>query len=123
MPSAYPQSRLAVTDARVVAATWALLAAVAVASLAPFVFGAEVLVAIKVLFAAFLASAALHVLLALMHRCPSCTKHPTIQGFRPVHQNSVGQSAVQGWGGVVVSILRRRRFTCIHCGTEFIIEG
>lgn len=67
----------------------------------------------------FLFFGGVHVVLALFHKCPSCAKHPTIQGFRGPHPASLGQSRAQGWAGVVVSVLLRRRFVCIHCGTEY----
>jgi hypothetical protein len=68
---------------------------------------------------AFLLTGLVHVVLSLAHACPACGKHPTAQGFKPVHPKSVGQSAFSGWSGVVVNILRRQRLVCIHCGVEY----
>jgi hypothetical protein len=70
---------------------------------------------------AFLVAAGIHVLLAFTHSCPVCGKHPTIQGFGEVHPASLSQSKLKGWSGVVVSVVRRSEFTCIHCGTHFRI--
>ncbi|MFN9449972.1 MAG: hypothetical protein ACK58U_09985 [Rubrivivax sp.] len=73
-------------------------------------------------FAAFCIAASVHLFLSFRHACPQCGKHPTIQRFKPPHPNSLTQSKVSGWGGVVVNILRRRRLVCIHCGAEYRIE-
>ena len=67
----------------------------------------------------FFLAAGLHVILAFLHKCPSCSKHPTIQGFKPPHPASLGQSRAQGWAGVALSVVLRKRFVCIHCGAEY----
>jgi hypothetical protein len=66
----------------------------------------------------FFLAAGVHITLAFLHKCPSCDKHPTIQGFKPPHPASLGQSRAQGWAGVVMSVVIRRCFVCIHCGVE-----
>jgi hypothetical protein len=70
-------------------------------------------------FLLYLALAVVHLVLALIERCPTCGKHPLVQGFAPVHPASVGQGKGNGWDGAVWSIVHRRRFTCIHCGTAY----
>lgn len=78
-------------------------------------FGPAVVVALW----GFFLAAGLHVILAFLHKCPSCSKHPTIQGFKPPHPASLGQSRAQGWAGVAMSVVLRKRFVCIHCGAEY----
>jgi len=118
----YHKSATALLDARVVAVTWLLLALLAVTWLAHRWLPVSGWSAFYFNFAAFLAAAAIHVVLSYRHSCAQCGKHPTIQGFKPPHPNSLDQSRVSGWGGVVVNVLRRRRLVCIHCGAEFRVE-
>ena len=72
---------------------------------------------------AFLIAAGIHFILAFTHSCPVYGKHPAIQGFGQVHPASFTQSKLKGWSGVVVSVIRRSEFTCIHCGTHFRIKS
>lgn len=62
-----------------------------------------------------------HLGLAFAHRCPACTKHPTIQGFKPTHPAALSQSSLSGWGGAVMNIIKRRRLVCVHCGSAYAI--
>jgi hypothetical protein len=118
----YPKSATALTDARVVAVTWVLLALSGVTWLSHKLLGAPS-VLIQAVFAIFVVSGFVHVAMSFRHKCPSCGKHPTIQGFKPPHPNSIGQSKASGWAGAVVNILRRHRLVCIHCGAEFQINA
>ena len=118
----YPKSNIALLDARLLAATWAALLALGIGLLLFTVVPTLAWPLVKVASPAFLLLAAAHAVSSYKHECPVCTKRPTIQGFTPVHPNSKSQSAVEGWAGAVMNILRRRRLVCIHCGTEFRIE-
>ena len=122
VPPKYPQSNIALTDARVVAVTWGLLAASGVAWFA-YLFAATPFGIVQSVFAVFVTSGFVHVFVSLMHKCPTCGKHPTIQGFKPPHADSTNQSKASGWAGAVINILRRRQLVCIHCGTQFRIEA
>jgi hypothetical protein len=123
MPTVYPKSATALLDARVVRVTWFLLALFGIDAFAspwlPHVWGWKIS---HLTFAAFSCAAITHVFLSFRHACPNCGKHPTIQGFKSPHPNSLGQSKVAGWGGVVVNFLNRRRLVCIHCGVEYRVE-
>jgi hypothetical protein len=119
--SVYPKSRLALADAMVVAIAWLLLAMIPLSLLLTKSFPAGVGSLLVINFAAFMITGITHVVLSFSHECPSCGKHPTIQGFGAVHPNSIGQSALTGWSGVVVNILRRRQLICIYCGSEYNI--
>ena len=77
--------------------------------------------AIWVLYAG-LGFAALHAVLAFIHKCPVCKKRPMVEGFTPVHPDSAPQSKLNGWAGVAWSVHRNRRFICIHCGTPFTCD-
>jgi hypothetical protein len=122
MLSIYPKSAIALVDARVVAVTWVLLALSGVAWVAQSFLGTSAVFAQSV-FAAFVVSGLVHAAMSFRHSCPSCGKHPTIQGLKPPHPNSVSQSNASGWAGVIVNILRRRQLICVHCGTPFRIDA
>ena len=122
MPPVYPKSGVALLDARIVAATWAALLALALSLLLFIVLPTLAWPIVKIVGPAFILLAAAHVVFSLKHKCPVCSKRPKIQGFAPVHPGSKSQSALEGWGGVVMNILRRRKLVCIHCGTEFRVE-
>jgi hypothetical protein len=79
-------------------------------------------VSVIAVFKVFVAVALVHLVLAFTHKCPVCEKHPTVQGFKPVHPASVSQSKLSGWAGVVASVVRNSSFVCIHCGTEFTLN-
>lgn len=118
----YPHARLIRCDAFVVVVAWALLALAGGGVLLVGLFQpAAVQWAMWALYFA-LGVAALHVLLALIHKCPVCAKRPMIEGFAPVHPDSVSQSKLSGWAGVAWSVHRHRRFNCIHCGTAFTCD-
>lgn len=119
MPSQYPKVRLLRADAISVVTTWCLMIITGVFWLT-YSAGVPALGnAAKLASWAFFVAAGVHVVLAFLHKCPSCNKHPTIQGFKPPHPDSLNQSRADGWAGVVISVLREKRFVCIHCGTEF----
>ena len=122
MPPVYPKSSIALLDARVVAATWAALLLVGIALMLFLVMPTIARPVLKVSVPVFILLAVAHVALSFQHQCPVCSKRPTIQGFAPVHSDSKSQSALEGWGGAVVNILRRRRLICIHCGSEFRVQ-
>ena len=118
----YPKSATALADARVVAITWMLLATSGVAWFAEKLLGAPTPF-VHAVFGLCVFSGFIHVAMSFGHKCPSCGKHPTIQGFKAVHPKSLNQSKASGWAGVVVNILRRRRLVCIHCGEEYQIDA
>jgi hypothetical protein len=118
----YPQAKLIRWDALVVVAAWVLIPVAGLAVvLAGLVKPAAVQWAMFVLYLG-LGLAALHAVLAFIHKCPVCTKRPMVEGFAPVHPDSVSQSKLKGWAGVAWNVHRNRRFTCIHCGTAFTCE-
>lgn len=121
-PPNYPRSHVALVDAWSVAICWLLLALLALSSIVLKIWPELPGAALAANFVAFVGAMLVHLVLSLLHACPSCGKHPTVQGFKAVHPNSVGQSVFTGWGGAVVNILRRRRLICIHCGSEYRID-
>ena len=115
----YPRAKLIRWDASVVVATWALLAvAGAAVVLVGLIEPAAMQWAMLVLYVG-LGFGALHVVIAFIHKCPVCAKRPMVEGFTPVHPDSVFQSKLSGWAGVAWNVHRNRRFVCIHCGTPF----
>lgn len=120
-PSRYPQARLMRADALSVVLTWTMLALAALSWIAHLAGVDGFDMATQLAIGAFILGLGVHIVLALLHRRPGCGKHPTIQGFRRPHTVSVGQSRAERWAGVVVSVLRRKRFVCIHCGVEHLV--
>jgi small-conductance mechanosensitive channel len=119
VPPVYPQSKKLLLDARFVLVAWALLALFPLVYFSLRLTGAQSIAVPSFILFAFLWAVVAHVALSLSHRCPACRKHPTIQGFKAPHPRSVEQSAVAGWAGAVVNVLRRRQLVCIHCGAAF----
>jgi hypothetical protein len=122
MSQPYPRANRIRYDALSVVAAWFLLALCGVLWLLALALGTKVQPFLTFALPAFLGAALLHLVLAFMHKCPVCRKHPTVQGFKPVHPNAVRQSKLAGWAGVVARVLAGGPFVCIHCGTEFTLN-
>lgn len=116
----YPQSKAIRFDAYSVVVAWASLGLVALL-LVPVLAGLPLLPLLYVAGALFLLSVAAHLLLAFAHRCPECSKHPTIQGFAPVHPQAQASTA-DGWAGVVIGVVKHQQFVCIHCGAAYSVS-
>lgn len=118
----YPRARLLRLDALAAVAAWAfgLLALMALAM--SWVLGPSFEVAAKGALGLFFVAAGAHVVLAFLHRCPVCGKHPTVQGLTPVHPDSVSQSRLSGWSGAIWNVFRRKQVVCIHCGSGFYAQ-
>ena len=116
----YPQSRLIVLDAYVVRLT-VMLTLAFVLALGVDLFLNENLrisfIALGLALFAFLS----HIGLGLAHKCPECGKHPTIQGFAAPH-SSVANDGENAWARVVRDVLKKRVFTCFHCGSSFKVS-
>ena len=119
--SSYPSPRLLVADALSVVAAWLSLFVFFSLLVAGFL-GAVADSTIVVSLGVAVVFAALHVVLTFSHRCPSCGKGPTRQLLvGDAHPESIGNSRLRGWGGVVLAVLFRRRFACIHCGARYTV--
>jgi hypothetical protein len=92
MSQPYPHSHRIRYDAWSVAAAWVLLLLCVVLGLLGTALQAQVWPYFALTFSAFVSAAAVHLVLAFTHQCPVCSKHPTVQGFKPVHPASVKQS-------------------------------
>jgi hypothetical protein len=117
----YPQSRRIKLDSWAAVAAWALLVALFILLFAILTgaTSARYLIVVGVLF---VTAAIAHVLFALTHKCPECSKHPTIQGFAQVRPDAELRSKMDPWARVVWDVVRRGRFTCMHCGTPYEIS-
>ena len=125
---AYPQYRLIRADAAVVVACWGALLGGVVAFVVTFVLFEIFAVSVpdsvvQAFFACALFLGLLHVVTSLTHRCPNCRKHPTIQGFKPIHEKAIVESGITGWGRVVWDVFRNKPFTCIHCGDVYVARS
>jgi hypothetical protein len=122
----YPQSRLMLADVYSVLTAWTLLALFMLGLIASGVLKLSqhwLNLVLGIPLFAFFSAALLHITLALSHRCPSCGKHPTVQGFKPIHPNAVPKSGISGWARVVWSTYRERQFVCIHCGASWHVKA
>ena len=115
----YPQSRTIRFDAYSVIAAWVSLC-LAVILLVLVLAGLPLLPLLLAAGTLFLLSAASHLLLAFAHKCPECLKHPTIQGFAPVHPQA--PPSADGWAGVILKVVRHQQFVCIHCGAAYSVS-
>jgi hypothetical protein len=119
----YPRAKLLRLDALAAVAAWVLGGTAGALYFAAIVLAAEVPKwAFLMGFAAFAVAALAHAGLALMHRCPECGKHPTVQGFGALHPCAAAQSRLSGWSGAVWNVFRRNRMVCIHCGTPYVVS-
>ena len=119
----YPQHRLLRADSYTVILAWVALPSAFVA----LFLGKYSQLPISIydflgLFAVFFIFALSHLALSLLHRCPTCKKHPTIQGFKPIHPAAKSQKGLDGWARVVWNVFRKKPFRCIHCGDEFVAQ-
>ncbi len=122
MIRSYPKSRRIQFDAYSVLGAWALLVTCGLLFALGLAFRLSIDAVLITTFTVFLVVALLHVVLALSHRCPSCNKHPTVQGLAPIHPSAVPQSGMSGWARVIWDVYRRQQFTCIHCGEQFRVD-
>ena len=60
-----------------------------------------------------------HLVLGIYLKCPNCGKRPTVQGFRAIHPSSKKKAGLDGWAVVVINIIGKGQFRCIHCGSDF----
>ena len=120
----YPGSRMALLDARMVALAWLSMLLAATLWIVEQLLDVSALVPLlPVSVALFFITVIAHVVLSFRHACPVCGKHPTIEGFGPVHENSRSQAMFTGWAGAVLNILKRRQLVCIQCGAHFTINA
>ena len=121
MTQRYPQAKAIRLDSYAVMGAWTFLILAGVSWIAATTLDMPVGRLAAISFAAFFSLALAHLFLAFRHKCPECRKRPTIQGLSPVHPASSGQAVFEGWAGVVVSVVRRGKFVCIHCGAPFSV--
>src|SRR5690606_17752270 len=117
----YPQFRLIRLDAMAAVGSWVSLLAFIIGA----GFSAFSIVEVEVSFVlfpflAFFFFALLHISASFLHRCPKCARHPTVQGFTPVHDSAKSDRGLEGWGRVVWDVFRNSPFRCIHCGEEYV---
>ena len=60
-----------------------------------------------------------HLVLGMYLKCPSCGKRPTVQGIRAIHPLSEKKAGLDSWAVVVLNVIGRGHFRCIHCGSEY----
>lgn len=118
----YPRAKLLRLDALAAVAAWAFGLVALVAQGAAWFLVPSLAVAAKAAAGLFLVAAGAHVVLAFLHRCPACGKHPTVQGLGPVHPASMSQSRLSGWSGAIWNVFRRKQVVCIHCGSGFYAQ-
>ena len=83
--------------------------------------GVEVTDLLITVFTIFLAFASGHLILGFYLKCPSCGKRPTVQGYKAIHPTSEKKAGLDGWAVVVINIIRKKQFRCIHCGSDLYV--
>lgn len=64
-------------------------------------------------------TAFVHIVLATYLKCPNCGKRPTLQGSKAVHLSAKKIKGINAWSVVVLNIVSKGKFTCIHCGEDY----
>jgi len=117
----HPQSILMKVNAWFVVIAWAAFLSVAVF----FILGISGINiegnTIVNIFMVFVVFALGHLILGLCLICPICGKRSIVQGMSGIHRSSNQIGKLDGWAVVVINIITKGRFRCIHCGSEFYI--
>ena len=61
-----------------------------------------------------------HLILGTLLKCPNCGKRPTAQE-KKTHSSSEKIGHLDSWAVAIINILFKRRFRCIHCGSDFSV--
>jgi DNA-directed RNA polymerase subunit RPC12/RpoP len=69
--------------------------------------------------AAFAVVMTVYLGLALVLKCPDCGKRFLIESTEPKHPAARRAKHFDHWGTLVLSIMRNREFTCMHCGSLY----
>lgn len=112
---AYPKPQLLIINSWIVWITLFFFASFLI-SLILVVFGIGEAYFGLLAFIPLLIFSLLHVGLSFKLRCPACTKMVTVQGFTPLHENARKRKYLNAWSTVVLDILMKRNFVCMHCG-------
>lgn len=60
-----------------------------------------------------------HIILGTCLKCPNCVKRPTVQGIKPVHPSADTKTGINAWSVVILNIVSKGKFKCIHCGRKY----
>ena len=108
---AYPDKKLMLANAYVTLLAWLFL-------LLLFIFPFIAPNYLNVVTSIFFLFASMHLVLALILKCPNCNKRPTVQGFS-IHPNAEKAYKLNGWAAVIVRVAFDKRFRCIHCAKDY----
>jgi hypothetical protein len=86
------------------------------------VFTSELTTATPILLFGGLAFSSIYVILALTLRCPSCEKHFLVERRGQKHSSARKISIISYWATTVLDVIRKNRFTCMYCGTQFDLK-
>jgi hypothetical protein len=112
---AYPKPKLLIINSWIVVITW-FFGAIFLISVLFVVFGIGQAFFGLLAFIPLFVFALLHIALSFKLRCPACNKMITAQGFAPSHANARRRKYLNAWSTVVLDVLMKRNFVCIHCG-------
>lgn len=116
----YPRPILMKTNAWTVILGWALVLVAGLLFVAEAI-GLVALEAPTIVLKLFIAAVVLHVILAIILKCPNCKKCPTVELFGEIHAKANRRWGLDGWAVVIVDVAFRSKFRCIHCGSEFCV--
>ena len=75
------------------------------------------------LVAAFVVVGIAELAIAWTLRCPACRRRVLIEVYGPFHPGARVMRLGGHYAPVVLDVLRRRRFTCMHCGHACEVDG
>ena len=114
----YPKPQLLRINSWIVVIAW-LFGAIFLISLVLLIFGIGqvffgLLALIPMLFFGII-----HLILSFKLRCPACAKMITFQGFSQPHPNTRNRKYLNAWSTIVLDVLTKRNFVCLHCGKAY----
>jgi hypothetical protein len=117
----YPKSQLLVINSWIVIITWFFLAVFFISLFLLFILAIGEAFFGLFAFLGMVVFGAIHIFLSFKLKCSNCNKMVTVQGFATVHNKSRKSKYLNAWSSVVLDVLIKREFICIHCGTEYAV--
>lgn len=119
----YPWPKKLVFVSYCYATVWFLAALTAVAIIAAVVIYSEMLLDVFLYCVGlFAATGWFTMLMAIITRCPTCNRRVFIDTGSAKHPNARNVKKLGHFSTIVIDVIRRREFVCMHCGTSYHVE-
>lgn len=119
--SPFPQSKLLLFVSKMVICAWGVIAIGLIGALTStvtknlYIFLGSVSILMPIVIT--------YLVLAFMIKCTNCHKAITIQSFTtPPYVNANKIKGIIGWSGIILNVILNKKFTCMHCGTNYKIN-